>query len=119
MLTFRSLASPFLAVLCLYSIPGCGSDENTLGSTGNTAAGTDGAAGSSSSGSDSATTPQCAPAGAGACQYCPNGYLSGPGGCRTCECKPDVSQSDGAVTWQDDTGPSETDAAPTDQTDSG
>jgi hypothetical protein len=33
------------------------------------------------------TAPTCAPLGV-ACQYCPNGYLTGAGGCRTCQCKP-------------------------------
>jgi len=31
--------------------------------------------------------PACAPLGV-SCIYCPNGYLTGPGGCRTCACKP-------------------------------
>jgi hypothetical protein len=31
--------------------------------------------------------PACAPPGV-LCIYCPNGYLTGPGGCRTCACKP-------------------------------
>jgi hypothetical protein len=35
-----------------------------------------------------AAAPACAPSGGGACQFCPNGYLTGPGGCQTCECEP-------------------------------
>jgi hypothetical protein len=34
------------------------------------------------------TALPCAPADGGACKSCPNGYATGPGGCRTCVCKP-------------------------------
>jgi hypothetical protein len=41
-----------------------------------------------------AAAPACAPSGGGACQFCPNGYLTGPGGCQTCQCKPGDAGTD-------------------------
>jgi hypothetical protein len=38
--------------------------------------------------------PSCPPPGGGACQYCPNGYVTGPGGCSTCFCKPGDAGTD-------------------------
>jgi hypothetical protein len=67
---------------------------HAAGASGTAGAGTAGSGGggagvAGAGGSDGGLDgPACAPTGGGACVYCPNGYLTGPGGCATCSCKP-------------------------------
>ena len=40
------------------------------------------------------TASSCVVPRSGLCPYCPNGYLTGPGGCQTCQCKPGDAGTD-------------------------
>jgi hypothetical protein len=46
----------------------------------------------------------CVVPGIGLCQYCPDGYQTGPEGCQTCECKPGDAGTDTATSGDGSTG---------------
>jgi hypothetical protein len=98
MVSFRTLRKIIVghALLAgtLTSAVGCGSltplkPDGGGGEGGGGAGGQGGVGGTATGGSGGAGgSVSCPDAGGGACQYCPSGYLTGPGGCNSCQCKP-------------------------------